>query len=393
MKICTVICEYNPFHNGHRAQLEAMKKASGCDKILCVMSGNFTQRGEPCVFHKSIRARHAVENGADAVIELPAAWAVSPAELFARGGVKLVSAIPNAEVLAFGCESGGTEEFMQTAQATLCEDKSFKSALQQKMKDGTPYIKARNELLIETGGADEKLLATPNNILGVEYCRSLLALKSSVRPLPLLREGAGYADGKLYKNLSSATAIRGVLGQNTRAVRKALASNLPETVYRDALAYKRTAYETTAVCALLSAPLEQIAATPDCSEGLENRLRSMARSNPRYEELLNKSVTKRYTRTRLKRIILQNFLGVKLKDVKNWLDSPLYFNVLAVKKEGADEMLAALNAGRYPAITRRSDYNLLGKDAEACFALDVRANDLYNALSGIHASEFETLFV
>ncbi len=179
MKICAVICEYNPFHNGHKAQLNKIKAESGCDAILCVMSGNFTQRGEESVFHKRVRARHAVENGADIVTELPAAFAVAPAELFARGAVKLIDNIPDVAALAFGCESGTKEDFLTAARETLREDKNFKTLLQQHMKEGASYIRARNQALISLGGAlDEALISSPNNILGVEYCRSLLALNS-----------------------------------------------------------------------------------------------------------------------------------------------------------------------------------------------------------------------
>ena len=394
MKICAVICEYNPFHNGHRAQLSKIRETRGCDKILCVMSGNFTQRGEASVFHKRVRARHAVENGADIVTELPAAFAAAPAELFARGAVKLISEIPSVTMLAFGCESGTKESFLATARETLREDKTFKTVLQQHMKDGASYIRARYEALKSLGGAlDETLLSSPNNILGVEYCRSLLFYGSAVEPLPLLRTGAGYADTTVYKNLSSATALRGLLGQNTRSAKKALKRNLPESVLADALAYRPTAYRTAALCSLLNTPSEQIALAPDCSEGLENRLKSMARSNPDYDRLIDITASKRYTRARLKRILLQNFLGIRLKDVKEWLSAPLYHNVLAVKKQDAQELLAALSEGSFPAVTRRSDFALLGKDAAACFALDVRANDLYNALTGEHTNEFETLFV
>ncbi|MDE5897392.1 MAG: nucleotidyltransferase family protein, partial [Clostridia bacterium] len=126
MKFCAVICEYNPFHNGHRYQLAEIRKASGCDKILCLMSGNFTQRGEPAVFNKYVRARHALTCGADAVIELPAAFAVSPAELFARGAGHILASQPAVEKLAYGCEHGTKEEFLATAKATLTEDKQFK---------------------------------------------------------------------------------------------------------------------------------------------------------------------------------------------------------------------------------------------------------------------------
>lgn len=394
MKICAVICEYNPFHNGHNAQLNKIREASGCDVVLCVMSGNFTQRGEESVFHKRIRARHAIENGADIVTELPAAFAVAPAELFARGAVKLVHDLPAVTTLAFGCESGTKDDFLTAARETMREDKNFKALLQQYMKEGASYIRARNEALLSLGGAlDEALLSSPNNILGVEYCRSLLALNSSIEPLPLLRTGADYADKTVYKNFSSATALRGLLDQNTRNAKKALKRNLPATVFADVPSYRPTAFKTAALCSLLNAAPEQIAAAPDCSEGLENRLKSMARSNPDYDRLIDITVSKRYTRARLKRIVAQNFLGIRLKDVKEWLDAPLYHNVLAVKKDNAHDLLAALSEGRYPVITRRSDYALLGKDAAACFALDVRANDLYNALKGVHTNEFETLFV
>lgn len=394
MKICAVICEYNPFHNGHKLQLETIRQTSGCDKILCVMSGNFTQRGEASVFHKRVRARHALENGADAVIELPAAFSVSPAELFARGAVKLINDIPCVTTLAFGCESGNKEAFLSAARETLREDKAFKAALQKSMKEGTSYIRARNEALLALGGEiDEALLSAPNNILGIEYCRSLLLANSAIEPLPLLRTGAGHTDEKVYKDLSSATALRGILGEHTRAAKKALKRNLPASVYADALTYRENCYKTAATCALLRAAPERVAQTPDCSEGLENRLKSMARSNPDYDALIEKTVTKRYTRTRLKRILAQNFLGVTTKDVKDFLNAPLYRNVLAVKKESAEELLAALSEGNYPAITRRSDYSLLSKDARSCFALDVRANDLYNVLTATHTNEFETLFL
>lgn len=394
MKICAVICEYNPFHNGHKLQLDRIRASSGCDKILCVMSGNFTQRGEASVFHKYVRARHAVENGADAVIELPAAFAVSPAELFAQGALKLLDDIPSVTTLAFGCESGSKDDFLTTARAALREDKAFKSTLQQIMKDGTPYIKARTEALMAMGcDIDESLLRTPNNILGTEYCRSILALGSDIEPLPLLRTGAGYADETVYKDFSSATALRSVLGDDTRQAKKALQRNVPASVYKDALSYRDTPYKTAATCALLSAAPDRIAGTPDCSEGLENRLKAMARSNPDYDTLIEKTLTKRYTRTRLKRILLQNFLGIRLKDVKSWLNAPLYRKVLAVKKAGAEELLAALSEGYFPIVTRRSDSAKLSKEAEACFALDVHANDLYNALTLTHTNEYETLFV
>lgn len=394
MKICAVICEYNPFHNGHKYQFERIREQSGCDGILCLMSGNFTQRGDMAVFGKYDRARHAVENGADAVLELPAAFAVSPAELFARGAVHILNSIPAVSALAFGCESGTAESFLSAARATLSEDKQFKAALKENMKDGTSYAKARTQTVLAfNGDIDESLLTSPNNILGTEYCRALLLERSAIAPLPVARVGGGYADTAVFRNFSSATALRACMREDTRKARKALKNNLPPTVFESLPAHPCEPFKQTAMYALVTASPERIAQTPDCSEGLENRFAAMSRSNPDYDEMLSKIVSKRYTLSRLKRILVQNLLSVRLKDVRDYLESPLYCKVLALKKEGAEEVLACLKAGKFPPITRKSDALVLKKDALACFGTDVRANDIYNVLTETHTNEFQTLFV
>ena len=394
MKICAVICEYNPFHNGHKYQLEQMKKTGECDAVLCLMSGNFTQRGDAAVFHKQIRARHAIENGADIVLELPAAFAVSAAEYFASGAVHLLASIPAVKKLAFGCESGTKEEFLHAAQATLSEEKQFKALLKENMKDGTSYVKARTKTTLALNpDIDEALLTSPNNILGTEYCRAILAQGSTIEPMPLARVGSGYTDETLAKNFSSATALRAALKSDSKKDAKGLKTNVPASIYKDLGAYRETPYKAAAVCALLSKPTEEVTKSPDCSEGLENKLRAMAKSNPTYDEMLDKVISKRYTLSRLKRILAQNFLGITRKDVRAFLESPLYYNVLAVRKKGSEELLAALSRGSFPTLVRKSDAGALKKDALACFETDIRANDLYNALAGERTNEFETLFV
>lgn len=394
MKFCAVVCEYNPFHNGHRYQLEQIRKLSGCDKILCLMSGNFTQRGEIAVLHKNIRARQAVECGADVVLELPAAFAVSPAELFAGGAVHILSSIPDVNALAFGCESGTEEDFLHAAKATLSEDKQFKTALKENMKDGTSYVKARTQAVLSLNtDIDEALLTSPNNILGVEYCRAILSSGAKIKPLPIPRVGGGYADVALFKNFSSATALREALKAPDKKTLKLLKGNLPANVLRDLSDYRETSYKQAALCALLLKEAEEVMKCPDCSEGLENRLRSMVKSNPSYDVALGKVVSKRYTLSRLKRILLQNFLGLERKSVKDFLESPLYCKVLAVTRKEAPEILAALNRGSFPVIMRKSDAGSLKKDALACFETDAHANALFDVLSGTHTNEYESVIV
>lgn len=393
MKICAVICEYNPFHNGHLYQLGKIRAESGCDKILCVMSGNFTQRGEAALFSKYERARHAVENGADAVVELPTAFAVAPAEIFAEGAISLIASIPSVTTLAFGCESGDKESFLAAAKATLSESKEFKSLVKETMKDGTSFVKARTDAALALNSdIDEALLKNPNNILGVEYCRALVAKESGIAPLPIPRVGGGYADTSVLADFSSATALRGALLMEKRP-KKALKRNLPANVFRDAMSWKPSPFETAALAALISAPSEEVAECTDCSEGLENRLKAMTRSNPDYRSMLKKTVSKRYTLSRLKRILCENLLKLKLKTVKDFLSSPLYLNLLATEKSDGENILSELSKSSLPLLVRKSDALSLKKTALACFETDALANDLYNVLTGSTYHEYETLFV
>ncbi len=394
MHFCSVICEYNPFHNGHKYQLEEIRTRSDCDKIICLMSGNFTQRGDMASFGKYVRAKHAVENGADIVLELPVSFAVSPAELFASGAVHILSSLPAVKTLAFGCESGDKESFLRAAKATLCEDKQFKAALRENMKDGTSYVKARTKTTLEfNGDLDGELFTAPNNILGLEYTRAILSQNSKIEILPIPRVGAGYTDEKPQNNFSSATALRKCLEDNSKKSVKILKSNLPASVFADCKEYQAYPYRQAALCALLSTEKSEVVKCPDCSEGLENKLRAMAKSNPDYDDMLQKVVSKRYTLSRLKRILLQNFLGVTRKETRAFSEAPLYYNVLAIRKKGAEEILSELSKGAFPVLARKSDCDALKKEALSSFETDVRANDLYNVLSGKHSNEYETLFV
>lgn len=394
MKICAVICEYDPFHNGHKYQLDVIREKSGCDAVLCLMSGNFTQRGEIAVLSKFARARHAVENGADACLELPAAFAVAPAELFAGGAVHLLSSIPSVDSLAFGCESGSKEDFLAAANATLVEDKTFKARFKENMARGLSYAKARTETALSlSNGLDPDLFIKPNNLLGVEYCRALLLAKSKISPMPIPRVGGGYSDSELKENYSSASAIRAALKDGGKKERKLLKANLPEGVLDDLENAPQTAYKEAALCALIAKPLSDVARTTDCSEGLENRLRDLARTSPDYDELMQKVVSKRYTLSHLKRILAQNLLGLTRKDTKEYLSSPLYYKLLCVKKERKEALLSALSEGEYPLIARKSDEQKLKKSALSCYETDVRANDLFNILTKSYTNAHETLFV
>ena len=205
MRICGVICEYNPFHRGHEKQLRQIRAALGEDTaVVCLMSGNFVQRGEPAVFDKRVRAQAAVLAGANLVLELPITKALSSAEGFARGGVEVFSKLGCADTLAFGCESGSGDALLAAAMV-MCEPE-YDAALREILNTGVSYPAARQRALVMLG-FDGGVLERPNDILGLEYCKAILQTGSCLQPLTLLREGDYHAQEAELEN-PSATSLR-----------------------------------------------------------------------------------------------------------------------------------------------------------------------------------------
>ncbi len=390
MKICLAVCEYNPFHNGHAIHLAAMKERTGADYVAVIMSGNFTQRGEAAVVDKFTRAKHAVTAGADVVFELPTVFAVSNAEIFAKGAVKLLSTLPGKNTLLFGAESGTKEEFISAAKILSEESKEFKKLLKQQLSDGVSFARARINALSEMQtGIEPELLKSPNNILGIEYTRAVQEYKSPIDIMPIIRQGASYNDAKMYKNLSSATAIRQAINNGKkRSVRK----NVPAFVYKD-LPEKLPSVDSLIFYSVLMNDRQSLSEIADCTEGLENRLKSCAKDSYNLEQLKAKIATKRYTQTRVNRILIASLLGIKGKFVEKCLRSDLYLNVLAVKEERVGILSEIKKNCKIPVISRKNDVEELKGTALECFEKDVLANDVYNFAAGIKTNEYMMLKV
>ena len=197
MSVCALIAEYNPFHNGHLRQINYIKNTLKADKIVVIMSGDFTQRGEPAIMDKHERANHAIKAGADLVIELPTVFATANAEIFALGAVKIISQIPAIDSICFGIESGDTESYFSLAKAMLNESKEFKQLLKQGLDDGLSLAKAKFNAVkaLNLSSADEKLISTPNNILALEYIKAILKFL-----LPLLSYLRSVQNGQQHRH-------------------------------------------------------------------------------------------------------------------------------------------------------------------------------------------------
>ena len=346
MSVFGVICEYNPFHNGHKYLLEQIK--SDNNSVIAVMSGSFTQRGDVAIADKFSRAETAVKYGADLVLELPTVYACAPAETFARGAVQVLRGTGVLDSLCFGSETDDTE--LLKAAADIFEDERFKTELKANMESGDYYPKAV-EKAAETIHSQKlaKLLSTPNNILAVEYLRALRGTDIGFKAVK--RVGTNHDSNEVSGEYTSASNIRSIIKQG---------ENLERTVlYR-----MRTMNK------------DEIAALPDVKEGLENRIYDAVQTSGSLDELLDSVKTKRYTMSRLRRILVYALLGITADLPQT--DAP-YIRVLAFNKKGAELMSHIKKRSSLPLITNVSDgYNSLDDNAKRIFDIDIRATDIFN---------------
>ncbi len=369
MKICAIICEYNPFHNGHLHQIKEARRLSGADAVLCLMSGNFVQRGEAAVMEKYTRAKHAVLAGADVVIELPTLFATSNAELFAKGAVHILSAIPEITTLSFGAETADKQAFLSAAPLLNDEPKEISEKIKTLIGSGASYAKARAEAWKTYLPSD--LLTSPNNVLGLEYTRAILAANATIDILPIPRIGGGYREETLSENYSSATAIRAAI-----AIGASVDGNLPDFVKRDLPKTIENCLDTLEKYEILQCDVKELAQICDCTEGLENAFK---RAAERDEPLSQALTSARYTSSRIRRIALQNLLKIRKSTVREALKSPLYLRVLAVNRE-RKELLSALSKTTAPLLLRAHDEDGLTGIAKDCFAVDRFAEKMHALL-------------
>ena len=341
MKAVGIICEYNPLHKGHAKQFQMIHGLLGQDTaIVCLMSGNFVQRGMPAIIDKSLRAKAAILNGADLVLELPVTAALSSAEGFAASGVEILGKF--CDYLCFGSESGDVKSLTDTAQALLSD--SFPPLLRKSLDTGKSFPAARQAALEEMG-LDGSLLALPNNILAVEYCKAMLSQNVSMEPLPILREGSYHAENADFEN-PSATSVRKLLfdGHGLEDYVPAAAAD----VFKDSALHGIHAGERAILMRLRTMTDGEFESLPYGSEGLWRKFMHACRSCATLEEIINATKSKRYTRTRIDRMIMCAFLGI----TEEILTSPApYTRVLAFNDTGravlkeAKKTACFLNAG------------------------------------------------
>ena len=358
MTITGIICEYNPLHLGHKKQLDHIRRTDPDGGIVCLMSGNFVQRGAPAIVDKSLRAKAAVLCGADLVLELPVTAALSSAEGFAAKGVAILSGFCTG--LSFGAETADKSLLWDTAEILLSD--SFSIALRQQLDKGLSFPVARQAAL-ETMGCSGDFLSQPNNILAVEYCKAILSQGCNMVPMPICRQGS-YHDPCAAPENPSATALRNLMETNGPWDRYVPDAAVP--CFKDAALHTLDMGERAILGKLRTMTDGEFEALPYGSEGLWRKLMHTAQTEATLEDILAATKSKRYTRSRLDRMVMCAFLGITAE----MLDGPIpYTRVLAFNDKGREILRKAKQTGHFP--------NIGETQAHSYQQLENRCGDLY----------------
>ncbi len=376
MKTAAIIAEYNPFHKGHQYQIEETRRQTGADYILAVMSGNFVQRGGPALCNKYFRTHMALAGGADVVIELPSLYALSSAEFFAGGGITLLNQLGIIDIISFGSEAGELSPLTECAERLLNAPADHSSRIKNYLQEGYSYPAARAKTLSDD---EDRLLSSPNNILGLEYCKALLATDSSIHPFTIKRLDTGYHETSFHNssNYVSASAIRNALLHSPESIFE----YIPEETYRlltnchiASHIVSENDFSGLLHYKLLSGQPEGFSSYLDCTPDLSDKI---CKNIPSYAGFLNFCSllkSKDLTYTRLSRVLMHILLNIKTPEFYRTALPERKLFVPYARLLGFHESASPLLAK----IKKHSSIPLISKPAKASSLLDEKALQLFH---------------
>ena len=386
--VVAIIGEYNPFHNGHKYHLQKTKEITKADYVIAIISGSFVQRGNVSLIDKWAKADMALSNGVDLVIELPTVYSISSAENFAYGAIKILNSLKVVDTLSFGSEFCDLDVLEKITDVLLEEPPEFKTLLEHELSKGVSFPKARENALLMYLNDIRKyanILSSPNNILAIEYLKALKKTKSKIKPVAIKRVNVGYNDLEIKNNFASATAIRQKIIDNTPAgISKLMPSSSYKILYNSIKKghYVKdiTVFEKQILYVLRKMSTEEIANLPDVTEGLENSIKNAADSCNTISEFMNIVKTKRYTATRIQRILLYALLGITKNDMKNSQKVQPYIRVLGMNEKGK-ELVSKMSRFRskldvVTSVKKYIDSNP-DKNLQSMLNIDINATNVY----------------
>lgn len=393
MSVLGIIAEYNPMHDGHLFHFNTSREITQAEYSVCVLSGDFVQRGEPAIVDKWSRTRMALAAGFDLVIELPAVYATGSAEYFGYGGVSIMNSLGVVDTLSFGSEIGDADLLRAVGSVLSDEPVEFREHMRYFLADGCSFPTARARALAKYMGAREGIdaskleeqLSYANNILGIEYVKWLSRLKSNIKPITVRRINSKYNDESLHGEGASALALR-------KAVKEGHAQKLAEFMPSYATDILSNDFKSgrgpvfledftgAILCRLRAMPLEELARIMDVGEGLEYRIKKAARLSGSVRALIEGIKSKRYTESRIRRILLHCLLGITADDISRIqrAGGPQYIRVLGFSENGRALLRGIKKTCPIPVITNFKEYRKYDNPVlKRMIELDSAAADIY----------------
>lgn len=371
-----IVAEFNPFHNGHKHIVDTLK-ANGENTVTAVMSESFVQRGECACMSPYERTKAALSSGVDLVLSLPVPYATASAERFALGGVTVLGSLGCIDALGFGSECGDVERLTKCAKAITAEE--FSPLLENRLSEGLSFPTARQRALSDMyGDTFAEALSSPNDLLGVEYIKAIEKNNYPIKPVAIKRVGVSHDSHEVNVDFCSASAIRSFLknGEDYKGFMPTESFNiLSEAVSSGNAPADFCKLENTIIYKLRTMTPEDFKRIPDVSEGLEYRFYEAVRNSVALSEILEKIKTKRYTHSRLRRIVLCALLGIT--EERTNIPVP-YIRVLGFNEKGAEVLKQAKNTATLPIVSKSSDFKYLDENARKIFELECRARDIFS---------------
>lgn len=398
MNLLGLIVEYNPFHNGHKYHLEKSKEITNATHTVAIMSGSFLQRGEPALFDKYTRAEMAVKNGVDLVIELPTLYACQSAEIFSHGSVATLNSLNCVNSLCFGSEEGNIDILQTISEILVKEPSDFKTTLKNFLDEGIVFPVARSKALYEyiknnhllelSEDELQQVLNSSNNILGIEYIKSLIKLNSSIKPYTITRIASKYNSTDIESNICSATAIRNSLKDNTDL--KLIENVVPLHTFNEINHKINTNFNPVfdymfydLLSSTIIRDVDNLTKYFEVNEGIENKIYSNVFTSKNLEELINSTKSKRYTMTKIKRTLNNILLGINRDDVIKVkdLDRVPYIRILAFNNKGREIIKKIKTSSDIEIITKFSKISHVDDPIfDTLIKYDLKSSNMYNLI-------------
>lgn len=396
MKVLGIIAEYNPMHTGHIYHISKAKEITGCDTVIVIMSGSFTQQGNIAIINKFERAKQAIQNGVDLVIEIPSAFASSDAGNFAYKSVSILNDL-NVDAICFGAETDNIERLKLISETLIYKDKEIWIEIKNELKKGISFAKARNNSLNKFLNEDDiNIILSPNNILALEYLKTLKVLNSNIIPFAIHRE-SNFNSHILENCYTSSTSIRKALEKkcNLNDIQKYISENVSKYLKNNKIIFNNDFFEILKY-KIISMNENDLKKINGVSEGIENKLKKEICNSYSYDEFLFKIKSKRYELSRIKRILVNILLNI-YKDDFNLLkeNNSNYAHILAFNHDKKDLLSHISNTSNIPVISSLNNKTLsyLNKYQKLSLDIDIYASNIYSMLINQKINKDYTNFI